>query len=181
MFQFWNYSSHFRHSLEYFRYVQQSVSKINGIIPGYLTCMFLDSQTSSTALLDHFIFAIFPLICLLLYMFDFRLRVFYTVARRLSFTKAAEELLISQPAVTKHIKELEREFNLAFFDRRGNKVLLSPVGEVLLKHTEAMQEIYRRMEFDLNQLDKAYKGMLHVGSSTSICLLYTSPSPRDGL
>jgi DNA-binding transcriptional LysR family regulator len=101
-------------------------------------------------------------------MFDFRLKVFYTVAKRLSFTKAAEELLVSQPAVTRHIKELEKEFNLALFDRSGNKVLLSPAGEVFLKHTEAMQEIYRQMEFDLNQLNKAYKGILHVGSSTSI-------------
>lgn len=103
-----------------------------------------------------------------MYMFDFRLKVFYTVARRLNFTKAAEELLISQPAVTKHIKELESQFNLALFDRRGNKVILSPAGEVLLKHTEAIQVIYRQMEFDLNQLNEAFKGILHVGSSTSI-------------
>lgn len=101
-------------------------------------------------------------------MFDFRLKVFYTVAKRLNFTKAAEELLISQPAVTKHIKELENQFNLALFDRRGNKVLLSPAGEVLLKHTEAMQEIYRQLEFDLNRLNQTFKGVLHVGSSTSI-------------
>lgn len=103
-----------------------------------------------------------------MYMFDFRLKVFYTVAKRLNFTKAAEELLISQPAVTKHIKELENQFNLALFDRRGNKVQLSPAGEVLLKHTEAIQEIYRQMEFDLNQLNQTFKGVLHVGSSTSI-------------
>lgn len=101
-------------------------------------------------------------------MFDFRLKVFYTVAKRLSFTKAAEELLISQPAVTKHIKELESQFNLAFFDRRGNKVRLSTAGEILLKHTENMQEIYRQLEFDLNRLTQSFKGVLHVGSSTSI-------------
>lgn len=101
-------------------------------------------------------------------MFDFRLKVFYTVAKRLNFTKAAEELLISQPAVTKHIKELESGFKLALFDRRGNRVLLSPAGEVLLKHTESIQEIYRQMEFDLNQLNQSFKGVLHVGSSTSI-------------
>jgi len=101
-------------------------------------------------------------------MFDFRLKVFHTVARRLNFTKAAEELLISQPAVTKHIKELESQFNLALFDRRGNKVVLTPAGEVLLKHTENIQEIYRQIEFDLNQFNEAFKGVLHVGSSTSI-------------
>jgi len=101
-------------------------------------------------------------------MFDFRLKVFYTVARRLNFTKAAEELLISQPAVTKHIKELESRFNLALFDRKGNKVVLSPAGEVLLRHTEDIMEIYRQIEFDLNQFNKAIKGLLHIGSSTSI-------------
>lgn len=101
-------------------------------------------------------------------MFDFRLKVFYTVAKRLNFTKAAEELLISQPAVTKHIQELESGFKLALFDRRGNRVLLSPAGEVLLKHTESILEIYRQMEFDLNQLNQSFKGVLHVGSSTSI-------------
>ncbi len=101
-------------------------------------------------------------------MADFRLKVFYTVAKRLNFTKAAEELLISQPAVTKHIKELESQFNLALFDRKGNKVVLSPAGEVLLRHTEDIQGIYRQIEFDLNQFNEAQKGLLHVGSSTSI-------------
>lgn len=101
-------------------------------------------------------------------MLDFRLKVFHTVAKRLSFTKAAEELLISQPAVTKHIKELESQYNLALFDRRGNKVSLSPAGELMLRHTEAIQKIYRQLEFDLNQLNHAFKGVLQVGSSTSI-------------
>ena len=41
-------------------------------------------------------------------MSDFRLEVFYTVARRMSFTKAAATLFITQPAVTKHIYELEQ-------------------------------------------------------------------------
>lgn len=101
-------------------------------------------------------------------MFDFRLKVFYTVAKRLSFTKAAEELSISQPAVTKHIKELENHVSLALFYRRGNKIQLSPAGEVLLRHTEKIHELYRQLEFDLNRLNETYKGVLHVGSSTSI-------------
>ncbi len=101
-------------------------------------------------------------------MFDFRLNVFFTVAKRLNFTKAAEELHISQPAVTKHIKELESQFNIAFFDRRGNKVVLSPAGEILLNHTEDIRKIYRKIEFDLNQFNEAFKGVLHIGSSTSI-------------
>lgn len=101
-------------------------------------------------------------------MFNFRLKVFYTVAKRLNFTKASEELLISQPAVTKHIKELENRFNIALFDRKGNKVMLSSAGEVLLRHTEKILEIYRQIEFDLNQFNETLQGTLHVGSSTSI-------------
>ena len=101
-------------------------------------------------------------------MFNFRLQVFYTVTKRLNFTKAAEELFISQPAVTKHIKELEDQFNLALFNRKGNRIVLSPAGEILLKHTERLQEIYRQIEFDLNQFNETQKGTLHIGSSTSI-------------
>lgn len=101
-------------------------------------------------------------------MFDFRLKVFYTVAKRLNFTKAAGELLISQPAVTRHIRELESQFNLVLFDRKGNRVVLSPAGEVLLRHTEDIMEIYRQIEFDLNQFNQTLKGVLHIGSSTSI-------------
>ncbi|QHT70631.1 LysR family transcriptional regulator [Rhodocytophaga rosea] len=108
-------------------------------------------------------------------MFDFRLKVFYTVARRLNFTKAAEELLISQPAVTNHIKELESQFNQALFERRGNKVLLTAAGKVLLKHTEAIQEIYRQIEFDLGRLNQSFQGVLHVGASTSIAQYVLPP------
>lgn len=54
-------------------------------------------------------------------MSDFRLEVFYTVARRLSFTKAAAELFITQPAVTKHIHELEEQYKAKLFERNTGK------------------------------------------------------------
>lgn len=59
-------------------------------------------------------------------MLDFRLRVFLSVATKLSFTKASEELFITQPAVTRHIKELESELEVRLFDRVGNKTFLTP-------------------------------------------------------
>ena len=64
-------------------------------------------------------------------MFDFRLKVFNTVARRLNFTKASLELNISQPAVTKHIKEIEHALHLQLFERNGTKIKLTKAGEVL--------------------------------------------------
>ena len=50
-------------------------------------------------------------------MLDFRLKVFQCVAQNLSFTKASNELFITQPAITKHIKELESEFEVKLFNR----------------------------------------------------------------
>lgn len=63
-------------------------------------------------------------------VFDFRLHVFYTVSQKLSFTKAAEVLFITQPAVTKHIKELEEQLGTSLFKRNGSNITLTPAGEI---------------------------------------------------
>lgn len=54
-------------------------------------------------------------------MSDFRLKVFQSVAKNLSFTKASQELFVSQPAITKHIQELEATYQTRLFDRQGSK------------------------------------------------------------
>ena len=101
-------------------------------------------------------------------MFDFRLKVFYTVATRLSFTRAADELFITQPAVTKHIRELEAYFKTSLFERSGNKkILLTPPGQVLLKHAEQLLCMYRELEYDMNLLSEQYKGALRIGGSAT--------------
>lgn len=108
-------------------------------------------------------------------MFDFRLQVFYTVARRLSFTKAAEELYITQPAVTKHIHELERHFKLKLFERNGNKTELTAAGNSLLQHTESLLSMYRNMEFEMNDLAKKHSGKLRIGASTTVAQYIIPP------
>ncbi|SMC67399.1 LysR family transcriptional regulator [Pedobacter africanus] len=108
-------------------------------------------------------------------MADFRLTVFYTVARRLSFSKAAEELYISQPAVTKHIRELEHQYNNKLFDRKGNKIGLTSAGQVLLNHTESLFAIYRSIDFDMNALLQKHAGILHLGASTTISQYLIAP------
>jgi DNA-binding transcriptional LysR family regulator len=101
-------------------------------------------------------------------MFDFRLKVFYTVAKRLSFTKAATDLFITQPAVTKHIKELEQYFKVQLFERQGNQIKLTKQGQLLLEYTEEIFSIYRKMEFDLAAFSEHYKSQLHVGASSTV-------------
>jgi DNA-binding transcriptional LysR family regulator len=101
-------------------------------------------------------------------MFDFRLKVFYTVAKRLSFTKAATDLFITQPAVTKHIKELEQYFKVQLFERQGNQIKLTKQGQLLLEYTEEVFRIYRKMEFELAAFSEHYKSQLHVGASSTV-------------
>jgi DNA-binding transcriptional LysR family regulator len=97
--------------------------------------------------------------------FDFRLQVFHTVARRLNFTRAAEELFISQPAVTRHIQELEQQFKVKLFERNGTRIRLSPAGQRLLVHTEELFAVYRNIEFDMGNLTHRHSGRLFLGGS----------------
>lgn len=108
-------------------------------------------------------------------MLDFRLQVFYTVAKRLSFTKAAVELYVTQPAVTKHIQELEHQFGTALFDRRGNQISLTNAGNLLLRHAETIMATYRQLEFDMNALKGEPAGALRVGASSTVAQ-YVIPS-----
>ncbi len=101
-------------------------------------------------------------------MFDYRLKVFSTVANRLSFTKAANELNISQPAVTKHIKEIENQLNTKLFNRNGTTIQLTESGKILLVYAEKVRNLYRDLEFGLSQLNKQEKGKLKIGASTTI-------------
>ena len=61
-------------------------------------------------------------------MSDFRLKVFRAAARHLSLTKAADVMCISQPAVTRHIKEIESEYGLRVFERANGKLTLTPAS-----------------------------------------------------
>ncbi len=101
-------------------------------------------------------------------MSDYRLKVFHTVATRLSFTKAAQELSISQPAVTKHIKELEQQFNTKLFERKGLNISLTESGALLYRYAEKIRNIYRDLEFGMSQTNAHLKGKLKIGASTTV-------------
>ncbi|MFB9107298.1 LysR family transcriptional regulator [Flavobacterium gyeonganense] len=106
---------------------------------------------------------------------DFRLKVFYTVALRLNFTKAATELYITQPAVSKHIQELEETYKTKLFERNGSKIALTPAGKILLQHTKNIFEIYREIDFDMSSFRNERQGLLRLGSSTTISQYIISP------
>lgn len=108
-------------------------------------------------------------------MFDFRLKVFHTVASRLSFTRAAEELFITQPAVTKHINEIEQYFKVKLFERDGRKIRLTPAGQTLFRYTTELFALYRNLEFEMHTQADKKAGRLRVGASTTVAQYVLPP------
>lgn len=108
-------------------------------------------------------------------MSDFRLKVFLSVAKNLSFTKASQELFVSQPAITKHIQELESCYQTRLFDRQGNKICLTESGELLQKHSERILDDYKRLEYEMHLLHNEYMGELKLGASTTIAQYVLPP------
>ena len=101
-------------------------------------------------------------------MADRRLQVFHTVARLLSFTKAAETLHMTQPAVTFQIRQLEDHFNTRLFDRTHNRISLTAAGEQVLHFADRIFEIYAEMENSIRDLTGEISGALTIGASTTI-------------
>lgn len=110
---------------------------------------------------------------------DFRLRVFQSVARHLSFTRAAQELYISQPAITKHIRELERSYGQRLFERRGNRVSLTEAGNLLLEHADAVEGLHQQLTEQLHNLHSEAAGRLRLGASTTLAQ-YVLPAILPG-
>jgi len=101
-------------------------------------------------------------------MADRRLQVFHTVARLLSFTKAAETLHMTQPAVTFQIRQLEDHFNTRLFDRTHNRISLTAAGNQVLGFADRIFELYAEMENSIRDLTGEVSGALTIGASTTI-------------
>jgi len=101
-------------------------------------------------------------------MADRRLQVFYTVARQLSFTKAAEQLFMTQPAVTFQVKQLEEHFNARLFERSHGKIALTPTGRLVMEYAEKILGLSEEMETRVGELTGTMSGPLLLGASTTI-------------
>jgi DNA-binding transcriptional LysR family regulator len=99
---------------------------------------------------------------------DYRDLVFLSVADNLSLSKAADELFISQPAVTRHIKELEGRLGISLFDRKGSKIFLTDAGRLVYSELVDIREQYRKLEYEIGRLKGQYVGKLQIGASSTI-------------
>ncbi len=101
-------------------------------------------------------------------MADRRLQVFFTVARLLSFTKAAESLHMTQPAVTFQVRQLEEYFDTRLFDRTHNRISLTEAGAKVFVYAEKIFELYTEMESMVRELTGDMGGAVTIGASTTI-------------
>ena len=108
-------------------------------------------------------------------MDEFRLRVFVTAARTLSFSKCAAALNITQPAVSRHIGELEARYGMPLFSRGASGVTLTKAGELLLSHAERLLSAYQKMDYDMDLLSQTSQGRLSIGASTTIAMYLLPP------
>jgi DNA-binding transcriptional LysR family regulator len=101
-------------------------------------------------------------------MADRRLQVFHAVAKQMSFTKAAETLFMTQPAVTFQIKQFEEHFNTRLFERGHGRIGLTPAGEIVLEYAERILALSAELETRLREMTGRLSGPLLIGASTTI-------------
>jgi DNA-binding transcriptional LysR family regulator len=101
-------------------------------------------------------------------MADRRLQVFMAVAKHLNFTRAANELFMSQPAVTFQIKQLEELYSTRLFERRHGNVSLTPAGELVSSYAEKIMALSDEMETRLAESSGEMRGPLLIGASLTI-------------
>lgn len=107
-------------------------------------------------------------------MIDFYLKVFLTSAKTGSFTKAAELLNITQPAVTHQIRKLEETFKVKLFVRQRNRICLTKAGEILCRYADQIDRLYCQAKDEITGLAGHIYGNVLFGA-TSLLGIYLLP------
>ena len=94
---------------------------------------------------------------------DFRLKIFHTVARVKSFTKTAEILGLTQPAITFQMKNLEEEFRTRLFNRDQNRITLTETGKILCRYAEKILGEYENANIEIAKVTGRLGGEIRIG------------------
>src|SRR5215813_6825042 len=103
-----------------------------------------------------------------------QLRAFVEVVERGSFTAAAKELNLTQPAVTHQIQELERRFQVSLVERFGKRAYLTQAGEKLIEHARSLLDEDSRTQVTMRRFGDGWLGRVRVGTSKTL-LMYVLP------
>jgi DNA-binding transcriptional LysR family regulator len=101
-------------------------------------------------------------------MADRRLQIFHAVAKHLSFTRAAETLFMTQPAVTFQVKQLEEQLNTRLFDRAQGRISLTPAGRLAFDYAERILALSAELDTRLKEMGGQAAGPLLIGASMTI-------------
>ena len=93
----------------------------------------------------------------------------FAIAKHHSISKAARELCITQPALTKYLKRLEEDLGTQLFDRAVIPISLTPAGKKFVEKAALILEIERSLQYDLNQISTDVRGKVTVGMNTEFC------------
>lgn len=106
-------------------------------------------------------------------------RTFYYVAKNGNITQAANELMISQPAVSKSIKTLERDLDTILFNRKSDGVSLTSSGELIYNKIKKSMELIKSAEEDLDSLNNMESGTINIGAGNTIMQRYLMPFIKE--
>lgn len=99
-------------------------------------------------------------------------KVFYVVGKELSFSKAAQQLFLSQSAVSQSIRQLEKKLGVPLFNRTTKQVTLTPDGQALMAHIEPAVNMILSGENHLQESKNLQRGQLHIAATDTICRYY---------
>ncbi|MCU7802886.1 MAG: LysR family transcriptional regulator [Candidatus Thiodiazotropha sp. (ex Lucinoma annulata)] len=97
-----------------------------------------------------------------------QMRVFTTVARHLNYTRAAQELHLSQPAVSMQVKQLEESVGLPLFEHAGKKIQLTEVGREMSQYVRAIFQTFEEMEEVLDAMKGLDTGHLNIAVASTV-------------
>jgi LysR family transcriptional regulator, low CO2-responsive transcriptional regulator len=99
-----------------------------------------------------------------------QLASFLEVAKLQSFSRAAEKIYRTQPAISAQVRLLEQECGEKLFDRSGKKVQLTPAGEILRGYAEKLLDLQKQALQAIAELNQTPRGKLYIGANEATCL-----------
>ena len=106
-------------------------------------------------------------------------KIFYYVAKNGNITKTAKELMISQPAISKSIKNLEEQLNCSLFNRHKNGVSLTEEGSFLYDEIKSVMKIINSAEKEVEEINNLEKGNLSIGINNTLTQKYLLPYLKE--
>src|SRR5450759_986684 len=97
----------------------------------------------------------------------YRLKIFLAVARRLSYSRAAEDLFISQPAVSRHVASLAKELGIQLLGQSGNRVFLTEMGRLAFSYAQRLFDVEEELSTALAEVANLRRGRLRLGGSST--------------